>query len=83
MNVTAETVLIKAQTPTGAARAFATLMQMPLPSELNVSDPKMYQMQQSNFTDYPNYGWRQYSMDACAHYMTMKDIKRIIDATSM
>ncbi|CAL6052189.1 Beta-N-acetylhexosaminidase [Hexamita inflata] len=76
-------VVINAASPMASARAFASLTQYVTLSNVNESDRKMYIMGKTTIQDAPHYKWRQYQADACAHFMTLDDIKRIIDANSL
>ncbi|CAL5989168.1 Beta-N-acetylhexosaminidase [Hexamita inflata] len=83
INVSKSEIIINAATPMASARAFATLSQLPIMDKQNESDQQSYMIQQTVITDKPAAHWRHYSADACAHYMTIPDIQRIISAASI
>ncbi len=73
IEVSAEQVVLEAQTDIGAIRGLETLLQM-----LD-SDSKSYFWQACKVDDEPRFPWRGLMIDSCRHFMPMDMIKRNLD----
>ena len=85
LNVTPESVLVKAKTAQGLFYGMQSFMQL-LPSEIEspaVVKNVPWVAQAVNITDEPKFEYRGLMIDPCRHFMTVDEIKKQLDVMAL
>lgn len=85
LNVTSESVLVKARTAQGLFYGMQSFMQL-LPAEIEspaVVNNVPWVAQAVNITDEPKFEYRGLMIDPCRHFMTVDDIKKQLDVMAL
>lgn len=85
LNVTSESVLVKARTAQGLFYGMQSFMQL-LPAEIEspaVVNNVPWVAQAVNITDEPKFEYRGLMIDPCRHFMTVEDIKKQLDVMAL
>ena len=85
LNVTPESVVVKAKTAQGLFYGMQSFMQL-LPAEIEspaVVKNVPWMAQAVNITDEPKFEYRGLMIDPCRHFMTVDDIKKQLDVMAL
>ncbi len=85
LNVTPDSVTVRARTPQGLFYGMQSFMQL-LPAEIE-SDVKVNDVEWKapavSIADSPRFGYRGIHMDPCRHFMTVEEVKKQLDIMAM
>lgn len=84
LSVTANNIIIKANTSAGlyyGAQSLIQLFPAQIESKVKVSNVK-WQIPVTEITDYPRVGWRGLMLDVARHFFTVDEVKKYIDQMS-
>lgn len=82
LDVTSESITLRAQTAAGFFHAFQTLkMLLPRNVMAEVADPTVteYAIPACSITDSPRFEYRGFMLDCARHFFTIDEIKRVLD----
>ena len=84
LSVTAQSIIIKANTSAGlyyGAQSLVQLFPAAIESKVKVANVK-WQIPLTEITDYPRVGWRGLMLDVSRHFFTVEEVKTFIDQMS-